>query len=96
MKIAEPKVYQIDLPLKEDCYNWSNGNFVEVFTDEGITGYAECCPLSSAYLPSFSLGTRAGLAELAPHLIGFPAADHPGFDIAPIFGALDAPVATYS
>jgi L-alanine-DL-glutamate epimerase-like enolase superfamily enzyme len=78
MKITEIKIYQIDLPLKEGRYNWSNGNFVEVFdstiveimTDEGIAGYAECCPLGSAYLPSYALGARSGLAELCPHLIG--------------------------
>lgn len=78
MKISKINVFQVDLPLKEGRYNWSNGNFVEVFdstiveliTDEGIAGYAECCPLGSAYLPSFALGVRAGLAELAPHLIG--------------------------
>ncbi|WP_193141341.1 cis-3-hydroxy-L-proline dehydratase [Meridianimarinicoccus sp. MJW13] len=78
MKITKLNVYQVGLPLKEGRYNWSNGNFVEVFdstvleiqTDEGLSGYAECCPLGSAYLPSFALGVRAGLAELAPHLIG--------------------------
>lgn len=78
MKITRLNVYQVNLPLKEGRYNWSNGNFVEVFdstvleilTDEGVTGYAECCPLGSAYLPSFAKGVRAGLAELAPHLIG--------------------------
>jgi L-alanine-DL-glutamate epimerase-like enolase superfamily enzyme len=78
MKITEIKIYQVDLPLKEGRYNWSNGNFVEVFdstiveimTDEGIAGYAECCPLGSAYLPSYALGARSGLAELCPHLIG--------------------------
>lgn len=78
MKITEIKVYQVDLPLKEGRYNWSNGNFVEVFdstvveilTDEGLAGYAECCPLGSAYLPSYALGVRSGLAELSPHLIG--------------------------
>ncbi len=78
MKITSIRVYQVDLPLKEGRYNWANGNFVEVFdstvveivTDEGIAGYAECCPLGSAYLPSFALGVRAGLAELSPHLIG--------------------------
>ncbi|MBE1291671.1 MAG: mandelate racemase [Rhodobacteraceae bacterium] len=78
MKITALNVYQVDLPLKEGRYNWSNGNFIEVFdstvleilTDEGLKGYAECCPLGSAYLPSFAKGVRAGLAELAPHLIG--------------------------
>ncbi|MFT5658457.1 MAG: L-alanine-DL-glutamate epimerase-like enolase superfamily enzyme [Gammaproteobacteria bacterium] len=78
MKITKIKAWQVDLPLKEGRYSWSNGNFVDVFdstvvaieTDEGLTGYAECCPLGSAYLPSYALGVRAGLAELAPHLIG--------------------------
>ena len=78
MKITRIKAFQVDLPLKEGRYSWSNGNFVEVFdstvveiaTDEGLLGYAECCPLGSAYLPSFALGVRAGLQELAPHLIG--------------------------
>ncbi len=78
MKITAINVFQVDLPLCEGRYSWSNGNFVEVFdstvvelvTDEGLKGYAECCPLGSAYLPSFALGVRAGLAELAPHLIG--------------------------
>ena len=78
MKISKIHVYQVNLPLKEGRYNWSNGNFVEVFdstvvqiiTDSGLSGIAECCPLGSAYLPSFALGVRAGLAELAPHLIG--------------------------
>jgi L-alanine-DL-glutamate epimerase-like enolase superfamily enzyme len=78
MKITAIKAWQIDLPLKEGRYSWSNGNFVDVFdstvvaieTDEGITGYAECCPLGSTYLPSYALGVRAGLTELAPHLMG--------------------------
>ncbi len=78
MKITAIRAYQVDLPLKEGRYSWSNGNFVEVFdstvvaieTDEGITGYAECCPLGSAYLPSYARGVRAGLEEIAPKLIG--------------------------
>ena len=78
MKITAVKAWQVDLPLKEGRYRWSNDNYIDVFdstvvaleTDEGLTGYAECCPLGSAYLPSFARGVRAGLAELAPHLIG--------------------------
>ena len=78
MKIVGIKVWQVDLPLKEGRYSWSNGNFIDVFdstivgleTDEGLSGYAECCPLGSSYLPSFAKGVRAGLSELAPHLIG--------------------------
>lgn len=78
MKITGIKVYQVDLPLKEGRYSWSNGNFVETFdstvvlveTDEGITGVGECCPLGSAYLPSYAGGVRAGLAEIGPKLLG--------------------------
>jgi len=78
MKITALTVYQVDLPLREGRYAWSNGNYIDVFdstvlemeTDAGVTGYAECCPLGSAYLPSFARGVRAGLEELAPHLIG--------------------------
>ncbi|KPA20763.1 4-hydroxyproline betaine 2-epimerase [Shimia sp. SK013] len=78
MKITGLNVFQVDLPLKEGRYSWSNGNFIDVFdstvleieTDAGLTGYAECCPLGSAYLPSFARGVRAGIEELAPHLIG--------------------------
>jgi L-alanine-DL-glutamate epimerase-like enolase superfamily enzyme len=78
MKITAIRAWQIDLPLVEGRYSWSNGNYVEVFdstvvaveTDAGITGYAECCPLGSAYLPSYALGVRSGLMEIAPKLIG--------------------------
>jgi L-alanine-DL-glutamate epimerase-like enolase superfamily enzyme len=78
MKITAIRVYQVDLPLKEGRYSWSGGNFMEVFdstvvaveTDTGITGYAECCPLGSAYLPSYAHGVRAGLAEIGPKLVG--------------------------
>lgn len=78
MKITGIKAWQVDLPLREGRYSWSNGNFVEVFdstvvaveTDAGITGYAECCPLGPAYLPAYAAGVRAGLAEIGPKLIG--------------------------
>ena len=83
MKITAIRVYQVDLPLKEGRYSWSNGNFVEVFdatvveveTDAGITGWGECCPLGSAYLPAYALGVRSGLAELAPQVIGLDPRD---------------------
>ncbi|MGE0120933.1 MAG: cis-3-hydroxy-L-proline dehydratase [Dongiaceae bacterium] len=78
MKIIAIRAYQVDLPLKEGRYAWSNENAVELFdstvvaveTDAGITGHGECCPLGPAYLPAYAAGVRAGLAELAPQLIG--------------------------
>lgn len=78
VKITSIKVWQVDLPLREGRYSWSNGNFIEVFdstviaveTDAGITGYGECCPLGSAYLPAYAIGVRAGLQEIGPKIIG--------------------------
>lgn len=78
MRITGIRAWQVGLPLREGRYSWSNGNFIEVFdstvvaveTDAGITGYAECCPLGSAYLPAYAAGVRAGLREIGPQLIG--------------------------
>lgn len=78
MKITGFKVYQVDLPLKEGNYSWSEGKSVDVFdstvvvvqTDAGISGYGEVCPLGPVYLPAYAKGARAGIAELAPQLIG--------------------------
>lgn len=78
MRIIKITAYQINLPLLEGNYNWSDNKSVSLFdstvvridTDEGIVGYGESCPLGSVYLPSYARGVRAGLSELAPHLIG--------------------------
>ena len=78
MKITAIRVYQVDLPLHEGSYKWSGGNAVSVFdstvvaveTDDGITGWGEICPLGPAYLPAYARGARAGIAELAPQLLG--------------------------
>ena len=77
-KITKIEAFQINLPLHEGSYKWSGGNSVEVFdstviavhTDTGVTGYGEVCPLGPAYLPAYAEGARAGIAKLAPHLIG--------------------------
>ena len=78
MKITNILVYQVDLPLHEGNYSWSEGKSVDVFdttvvqieTDAGITGFGEVCPLGPVYLPAYAAGARAGIAELAPSLIG--------------------------
>ncbi len=78
MKIRNIRAYQVDLPLHEGSYNWSGGKSVQVFdstivrveTDDGLVGWGEVCPLGPAYLPSYAEGVRAGLATLAPDLIG--------------------------
>ncbi len=78
MKIRKISAFQVDLPLHEGSYNWSGGKSVEVFdstivriqTDDGVVGHGEVCPLGPFYLPAYAAGARAGIAELAPHLIG--------------------------
>ena len=79
MKITRIAAYQVDLPLHEGSYKWSGGKSVEVFdstivqvdTDAGLSGFGEVCPLGSFYLPAYAAGVRAGIRELAPHLIGW-------------------------
>ena len=78
MKIRRIVAYKVDLPLREGSYRWSGGNSVSVFdstivrveTDGDIVGHGEVCPLGASYLPAYAAGARAGIAELAPRLIG--------------------------
>ncbi|EAQ82234.1 cis-3-hydroxy-L-proline dehydratase [Blastopirellula marina] len=78
MKITSIAVYQVDLPLREGNYAWSEGKSVSVFdstvvrieTDSGIFGHGEVCPLGPVYLPAYAAGVRTGVAEIAPALIG--------------------------
>lgn len=77
MKISRISVYQVDLPMKEGSYSWSTQSFaafdstvVAIETDEGITGYGETCPLGPSYLAAYAEGARAGIARIAPNLIG--------------------------
>ena len=78
MKIKRIAAYQVDLPLHEGSYKWSGGKSIDVFdstivridTDSGISGYGEVCPLGPFYLPAYADGVRAGIKELAPHLLG--------------------------
>src|SRR5260370_909217 len=78
MKIRRISAYRVELPLHEGSYKWSGGKSVSVFdstvvridTDTGITGFGEVCPLGPFYLPAYANGARAGLAALAPHLLG--------------------------
>jgi L-alanine-DL-glutamate epimerase-like enolase superfamily enzyme len=78
MRIARIFAHRVELPLHEGSYRWSGGKSVSVFdstivgveTDTGLVGYGEVCPLGPFYLPAYSDGVRAGLRELAPHVIG--------------------------
>lgn len=78
MKIDRICAYALDLPLADGVYAWSGGHsiasfdttIVRVDTDDGVTGWGEVCPLGPFYLPAYAAGARAGLREIAPHLIG--------------------------
>jgi L-alanine-DL-glutamate epimerase-like enolase superfamily enzyme len=78
MKIRRIAAYRVELPLHEGSYKWSGGKSVAVFdstlvrveTDAGLVGHGEVCPLGPAYLPAYAEGVRAGLAVLAPSLLG--------------------------
>ena len=78
MKIRRIAAFPVALPLHEGSYQWSGGKSVAVFdstlvrveTDDGIVGHGEVCPLGPAYLPAYAEGVRAGLAVLAPKLLG--------------------------
>lgn len=77
MRIARIRVFRADLPMREGRYSWSTQSHeafdttvVLIETDDGLTGVGECCPLGPTYLPAYAQGVRAGIAELAPALIG--------------------------
>jgi L-alanine-DL-glutamate epimerase-like enolase superfamily enzyme len=78
VKISRVFAHRVELPLVEGKYSWSGGKSVSVFdstivgveTDTGLIGYGEVCPLGPFYLPAYADGVRAGLKELAPHVIG--------------------------
>lgn len=78
MKISRISVWAVDLPL-ERPYRLSGGRlkverldstFVRLDTDEGISGWGEGCPWGTTYLPAHGPGIRAGLATLAPAVLG--------------------------
>ena len=63
--------------MREGSYSWSTQShtafdttIVLIDADAGITGVGECCPLGPTYLPAYAHGVRAGISQLAPHLIG--------------------------
>jgi L-alanine-DL-glutamate epimerase-like enolase superfamily enzyme len=77
-RIRTISVFDLRLPLKR-AYSVSGGRvyvdemrsvIVGVETDDGLVGWGEGCPFGNAYLPAFAAGIHAGIAELAPLLLG--------------------------
>ncbi len=78
MKIARIEVYQVDLPYSGGVYLLSGGreyrsfdaSIVRVVTDDGTEGWGESTPFGATYIAAHALGVRAGLSEIAPHMLG--------------------------
>jgi L-alanine-DL-glutamate epimerase-like enolase superfamily enzyme len=78
MRIERIEVFQIDLKGTHGGQRLSGGRIfsdldstvVKIVTNEGLVGWGESVPWGSNYMPAFARGVRAGLAEIAPALIG--------------------------
>lgn len=78
LSIAKIDVFQVTLPYSGGVYRLSGGReytsfdatIVRVTTNTGIEGWGESTPFGATYIAAHALGVRAGIAEIAPHLIG--------------------------
>ncbi|MCA1184927.1 MULTISPECIES: mandelate racemase/muconate lactonizing enzyme family protein [unclassified Saccharopolyspora] len=78
MRIAKIDLYQVDLPYSGGVYALSGGRTYESFDasivritcDDGTEGWGESTPFGSTYVAAHAAGVRAGVAELAPALLG--------------------------
>ncbi len=78
MKIEKIDVFRVDLPYSGGTYRLSGGReyggfdatIVRITTECGIEGWGESTPFGSTYIAAHALGVRAGIAEVAPNLIG--------------------------
>lgn len=76
MRITRIAVYQLGL-TSHTAYYMAEGKtcdtvattLVRLSTDTGLIGWGEVCPIP-AYLPAYAGGVPAGVAELAPVLLG--------------------------
>ncbi|MEM7189706.1 MAG: mandelate racemase/muconate lactonizing enzyme family protein [Pseudomonadota bacterium] len=78
MKIARIELYAVNLPYSGGVYLLSGGreytgfdaSIVRIVADDGTEGWGESTPFGSTYIAAHALGVRAGIAEMAPHLLG--------------------------
>ncbi len=77
MRIVRVAAYRQLQPFRDGPYVCRNrseegtdATIVALESDEGLTGAGEMAPLGAFYAPAFAAGTRAGVAELAPLLLG--------------------------
>jgi cis-L-3-hydroxyproline dehydratase len=77
MKVVRVRAFRQHQPLRRGFYAMSHVGstafdslIVALDTDEGLTGWGEMAVLSAVYGDAFAAGARAGVAELAPTLVG--------------------------
>ncbi len=78
MRITRITIWSLPIPLTKPyamqggrlVFDALDSTLIRVDTDTGIVGWGEACPWGSSYLPAHAHGVRAGLATLAPALIG--------------------------
>lgn len=77
MKITRIRAWALDLPFRDGAYRCRNrtehgmaSTIVALSTDAGPVGWGEVAPLGAFYSEAFAGGVRAGLAVLAPELLG--------------------------
>ncbi len=78
MRIETIRAYRVLQPFVAGPYNMSKGRSADAFdavivgitSDTGLTGWGEMAPLGNFYSPAFAAGARAGVAEIAPSLLG--------------------------
>ena len=77
MKIKTIELYGVHLPYAQGIYTLSGGrqyegfeaSIIKIKTDCGLDGFGESTPFGSTYIAAHSKGVRAGIADIAPHLI---------------------------
>lgn len=77
MRIDRIRAWALELPFRDGAYRCRNRTehgmsttIVALSTDAGLTGWGEVAPLGAFYSEAFAGGVRAGLAVLAPELLG--------------------------
>lgn len=78
LRITRIDVFRVELPYLGQVYRLSCGReytsfdatIVRITTQNGIEGWGESTPFGSSYIAAHALGVRAGIAEIAPKLIG--------------------------
>ncbi|MEM9203629.1 MAG: mandelate racemase/muconate lactonizing enzyme family protein [Actinomycetota bacterium] len=78
MRIEHVDVFQRDLEYAGGVYELSGGRtyrsfdatLVRVTTDTGVIGWGESTPFGPNYVAAHARGVRAGIEEIAPHILG--------------------------